>query len=111
MNSKSPEVIAEVFKMEGNLKRYQGELADIDKAYADHTAKRDEQRAIVQKLKAGEDMTPNQVALLLHDLQKVQDALQGTVAQEEAVNTDVNEDIDSISKLLEGQKNKEAIRN
>jgi hypothetical protein len=59
LNSKSPEVIAEVFKMEGNLKRYQEELANIEKAYAQYTAKRDEQQAIVQKLKAGEDMTPN----------------------------------------------------
>ena len=45
--------------MEGNLKRYQEELANIEKAYAQYTAKRDEQQAIVQKLKAGEDMTPN----------------------------------------------------
>jgi len=71
LNSKSPEVIAEVFKMEGNLKKYQEELANIDKAYANYTAKRDEQHAIVQQLKAGEDMTPNQVALLLHNLHEV----------------------------------------
>ena len=45
--------------MEGNLKRYQEELANIDKAYAQYTAKRDKQQAIVQKLKAGENMTPN----------------------------------------------------
>jgi|TARA_B110000285_G_C14936423_1_gene519844 hypothetical protein len=75
LNSKSPEVIAEVFKMEGNLKNYQEELANIDKAYANHTARRDEQHAIVKKLKSGEEMTPNQVALLLHNLQEISSSL------------------------------------
>ena len=55
-------------------------------------------------------MTPNQVALLLHNLKEVQAALSGTVYEEEAVSTDINTDIDSLTKLLEGQKNKEAIR-
>jgi hypothetical protein len=32
------------------------------------------------------------------------------VKQEETINIDLNEDIDSITKLLEGQKNKETIR-
>ena len=47
-------------------------------------------------------MTPNQIALLLHNLQEVQGALSGTVKVEEAVSTELSEDIDSITKLLEG---------
>jgi peptidoglycan hydrolase CwlO-like protein len=59
LNSKHPEVIAEVFKMEANLKSYQNQLEDIEKNIDTYQKKKDEHDVVVKQLKAGEDLSPN----------------------------------------------------